>query len=104
MIRRPPRSTLFPYTTLFRSQHRDGAPGAEKNDIQPWIVESWCIPPDANAEYVWRMEDVIQTYMRPYDPDYPVVCFDEACKQLFGEKRSPRRQRRGHAQGDHEYG
>src|SRR5258707_6164108 len=22
MIRRPPRSTLFPYTTLFRSQHR----------------------------------------------------------------------------------
>src|SRR5256885_5457443 len=25
MIRRPPRSTLFPYTTLFRSQHRVGA-------------------------------------------------------------------------------
>src|SRR2546427_8022460 len=24
MIRRPPRSTLFPYTTLFRSQHSDG--------------------------------------------------------------------------------
>src|SRR2546430_10977196 len=23
MIRRPPRSTLFPYTTLFRSLHRD---------------------------------------------------------------------------------
>src|SRR5438034_8202481 len=27
MIRRPPRSTLFPYTTLFRS-HRDGRRGA----------------------------------------------------------------------------
>src|SRR2546426_8261265 len=28
MIRRPPRSTLFPYTTLFRSVHRgDAAPG-----------------------------------------------------------------------------
>src|SRR5260370_6013318 len=25
MIRRPPRSTLFPYTTLFRSQRRQGA-------------------------------------------------------------------------------
>src|SRR5256885_7412319 len=24
MIRRPPRSTLFPYTTLFRSEHRPG--------------------------------------------------------------------------------
>src|SRR2546429_6023763 len=33
MIRRPPRSTLFPYTTLFRSQHRctrDGAVGSAR--------------------------------------------------------------------------
>src|SRR2546428_1813500 len=32
MIRRPPRSTLFPYTTLFRSEHRAGrapAPGVQ---------------------------------------------------------------------------
>src|SRR5260221_10968017 len=33
MIRRPPRSTLFPYTTLFRSQrkqvHRGKCPGAK---------------------------------------------------------------------------
>src|SRR3989442_5427302 len=28
MIRRPPRSTLFPYTTLFRSVRDDRAPGA----------------------------------------------------------------------------
>src|SRR3712207_8398403 len=28
MIRRPPRSTLFPYTTLFRSNHRVGQPGS----------------------------------------------------------------------------
>src|SRR5256885_11678983 len=27
MIRRPPRSTLFPYTTLFRSHHVDAGPG-----------------------------------------------------------------------------
>ena len=50
------------------------------------------------------MEDVIQTYQLPYDPAYPVVCFDEACKQLFGEVRAPRRPRRGHpAQVDYEY-
>jgi hypothetical protein len=48
------------------------------------------------------MEDVIQIYMLPYDPEYPVVCFDEACKQLFGEVRKPRR-RRGRAQVDYEY-
>src|SRR3712207_8219940 len=29
MIRRPPRSTLFPYTTLFRSSVRAGMQGAE---------------------------------------------------------------------------
>src|SRR5256885_12157174 len=32
MIRRPPRSTLFPYTTLFRSQHVDIAPGDARLD------------------------------------------------------------------------
>src|SRR2546429_6437187 len=31
MIRRPPRSTLFPYTTLFRSLRREGAP--ERRDL-----------------------------------------------------------------------
>ena len=41
------------------------------------------------------MEDVIQTYALPYDPSYPVVCFDEACKQLFGEVRPMRRPRPG---------
>src|SRR5687767_15424402 len=30
MIRRPPRSTLFPYTTLFRSYHRPGAGGGSR--------------------------------------------------------------------------
>src|SRR5258708_28356361 len=30
MIRRPPRSTLFPYTTLFRSRVSGGVPGAER--------------------------------------------------------------------------
>ena len=38
------------------------------------------------------------------DPQYPVVCFDEACKQLFGEVRPARPPRRGSpAQVDYEY-
>jgi hypothetical protein len=41
------------------------------------------------------MEDVIQTYMLPYDPKWPVVCFDEASRQLFGEVRSPQPARPG---------
>jgi hypothetical protein len=49
----------------------------------------WCIPPKANAEFVWRMEDVLAVYKRPYDPRYPVVCMDETSKQLVGEVRKP---------------
>ena len=35
------------------------------------------------------MEDVIAVYHRPHDPRYPVVCADEAGKQLIGEVRPP---------------
>src|SRR3712207_9018271 len=35
MIRRPPRSTLFPYTTLFRSEYRarDGGAGVDVDEL-----------------------------------------------------------------------
>lgn len=35
------------------------------------------------------MEDVLDVYQRPYDPDYPVVCMDETFKQLIGQTREP---------------
>src|SRR2546427_1485876 len=35
MIRRPPRSTLFPYTTLFRSRHPDSE--VEREPFDAWI-------------------------------------------------------------------
>jgi hypothetical protein len=49
----------------------------------------WCIPPTANAEFVYHMEDVLDVYHRPSDPRHPVVCLDEATKQLVGEVREP---------------
>jgi transposase len=35
------------------------------------------------------MEDVLEVYHLPYDPDYPMVCMDESSKQLIGEVREP---------------
>lgn len=35
------------------------------------------------------MEDVLSGYTRPYDPRYPVVCFDETSKQLVRETQVP---------------
>src|SRR5882757_7078290 len=35
------------------------------------------------------MEDVLEVYHRPYDPTRPLVCLDEASKQLVGETVQP---------------
>lgn len=35
------------------------------------------------------MEDVLELYHEPYDPRYPIVCFDESSKQLIKETRQP---------------
>ena len=47
------------------------------------------IPPEANASFVAAMEDVLETYQRPRDADRPLVCLDEASKQLIAETRPP---------------
>ena len=65
------------------------ARSVEKNDVQPWVVRTWCLPPKADADFVWHMEDVLQVYHLPYDATHPVVCLDEASKQLIGEVAIP---------------
>jgi hypothetical protein len=49
----------------------------------------WKIPPKGSAAFVAAMEDVLEVYHIPYDPDYPMVCMDESSKQLIGEVREP---------------
>ncbi len=50
------------------------------------------------------MEHVLAVYARPYDPNYPVVCVDEASKQLIGEVATPQRAEPGKpARVDYEY-
>jgi hypothetical protein len=72
--------------------------------LKPWLVKMWCIPPDANAEFVWHMEDVLEVYKLPYDPRYPTVCMDESSKQLIAEVRLPVSPGRGRVRRvDYEY-
>ena len=47
------------------------------------------IPPEHNAQFVWRMEEVLDLYEEPYDPKKPVVCFDERPCQMLSEVREP---------------
>ena len=58
----------------------------KKNELKPWKKKEWCIP-EVSGEFVARMEDVLDLYHQDYDPDHPVVCFDETSKQLVADKR-----------------
>lgn len=59
-----------------------------ENDLKPWRKRMWCIP-KVDAEYVARMEDVLDLYAETPDPQRPVVCFDESPTQLIGQVRQP---------------
>jgi len=53
------------------------------------LKEPWCISPEANAQFVCQMEDVRDVYHRPCAPQRPLVCLDEASRQLIGEVVPP---------------
>lgn len=52
-------------------------------------IEYWVIPPEADAEFAANMEEVLETYEKPYDPTCPVLCMDEQPVQLTKETRTP---------------
>lgn len=60
----------------------------QKNELKPWQKKEWCIP-EASADFVCKMKDVLDVYKRSYDEKRPVVCMDESSKQLTKETRLP---------------
>jgi hypothetical protein len=46
----------------------------KKNELRPHLKKCWTIPPTANGEFVARMEDVLDVYARPRNPEVPVLC------------------------------
>jgi transposase len=59
-----------------------------ENKLKPWQKKMWCVP-KINSEYVARMEDVLDHYASPADPEHPLVCFDESPTSLIGEVAAP---------------
>lgn len=67
-------------------------------------MQYWVIPPEADAEFVAHMEDVLETYSQPYDPAVPVLCMDEQPVQLVKEVKQPIPATKHHPQRvDYEY-
>jgi transposase len=60
----------------------------DENDLKPWQRKMWCIP-KIDAEFVARMEDVLDLYTARPAAGTAVVCFDETPRQLIGEARIP---------------
>jgi hypothetical protein len=52
-------------------------------------IQYWVIPPEADAEFVANMEEVLETYAKPFNPSRPVLCMDEQPVQLVKETRKP---------------
>jgi transposase len=46
----------------------------------------WCVP-ELDEDYITKMEDVLETYEQPYDPQEPVVCLDEKPVTLHADVR-----------------
>src|SRR5258708_15866845 len=78
MIRRPPRSTLFPYTTLFRSrqqrQLREGRLGPPDRRLEhPQVVPEQALPAGRSEEHTSELQS----------PDHLV------CRLLLEKKKKP---------------
>ena len=67
-------------------------------DLKPSRRKMWCIP-QVDADYVARMEDVLDLYAEAPDPQRPVVCFDEEPNPAHrrGAPADPARARAGRA-------
>ena len=65
--------------------------GSKKNQLRPWVKKQWCIPPEASEAFVAAMEDILDLYACPEDPEHPVVCVDETSKQHLQQTRPPLR-------------
>src|SRR2546429_3651604 len=95
MIRRPPRSTLFPYTTLFRScpvRRRVGAaapfvsafPLRAEGEVRPSRKRSWSRPPGSSQSAASRIrEDRSEEHTSELQSRLHLVC------RLLLEKKKP---------------
>ncbi|RYL86133.1 IS630 family transposase, partial [Sporolactobacillus sp. THM19-2] len=71
-----------------REKRRD-PPNVKKNELKPHRDEYWAIPKKQDAEFVAHMEDVLDVYSRPYDPQKPLICLDEKPYMMHADKVQP---------------
>jgi hypothetical protein len=64
------------------------------------LKQTWCIG-TLDSRFLARMEVLLALYNLPYDPDYPVICYDERPCFLIGETIAPLSMRSGRVRKEH---
>ena len=64
------------------------------------MKRTWCIG-KLDSRFIARMEQILALYMLPYDPAYPVICYDERPCFLIGDKIEPLALQSGQVRKEH---
>src|SRR2546427_8759411 len=94
MIRRPPRSTLFPYTTLFRSSHDVATAGQQQTTRDWWQLRRGafhCVTSDETLAEAARDRKSTRLNSSHSQISYAVFCLKKKKKQKKNNQHmSPR--------------
>src|SRR5574341_2308122 len=93
MIRRPPRSTLFPYTTLFRSA-KSGLIGKDSDAGRDWGQEEKGTTEDEMAGWHHRLEDRKSTRLNSSHQliSYAVFCLKKKKRRKGTREKKKRKE------------
>ena len=58
---------------------------SQKNGLKPWQTKRFCIPEKDRARFVAHREKILDVYSEPYDDTHPLICMDEAAKQVVSD-------------------
>src|SRR5258708_27852016 len=90
MIRRPPRSTLFPYTTLFRSRRRN-APSRRPHSRSASVISLWISSYSAMASFDSLVKEAIAEYDRSEEHTSELQSPDHLVCRLLLEKKKTKK-------------
>jgi hypothetical protein len=77
-----------------------GGRDTQKNELKPHLKRCWCIA-QLNSLFIAQMERILALYALPYNPLYPVVCFDERPCFLIGDRIEPLALQTGQPRKEH---
>ena len=58
---------------------------SQKNCLKPWQTKRFCIPEKDRARFVAHLEKILDVYAEKYDDTHPLICMDEAAKQVVAD-------------------